>query len=533
MPPPPFLDPKMSGTMQSYTHTLSPPHHCARSQPGGRKRHDSLLLNVPTSWTPTDVSGNSIKAKNGDVGHFMHDASDAPSSATLRPARPATLQKQNSFRFLVTTNPTQFKNKTVMRENRKHVMNDFLRKERRKTPGTRDIRAEGPAEVQKRRRLGSDGREAMRPKNLAAPGRLLETGVLTPQSSNDGTSDSVLYGSDAAWAVTTLASRTASHRGTESTMTLIPRSIADDMEDDEHPICTSGGDETDLHPSSCSCHWSEQEGLGLSVPDLFSVLGFKVSPYHTWLQSANTAVDLEKMKYACGRRLRSCSMAKLWLPNLIRARHSFLSTICISAAHDEAMQRVVFGSESLSLRGSKRAVVYERLAVKSEVISMINASLDDPDQMISDATIIAVMNIFNSEIIGCDAGALEVHQKGLNKMISMRGGLDKLGVVGHLARTLCITMLVGMETRLLHVVAHGLLTLFSMFRPRFLTIAQVLEAFALYRTDLDLTERRTARECSRRHVSALRRFEGCAATIGWHPVSRVADILWTRLRNRD
>jgi hypothetical protein len=109
--------------------------------------------------------------------------------------------------------------------------------------------------------------------------------------------------------------------------------------------------------------------------------------------------------------------------------------------------------------------VYERLAVKSEVIAMINASLDDPDQRISDATIIAVMNIFNSEIIGCDTSALKIHQKGLNEMISMRGGLDKLGVVGHLARTLCVTMLMGMKTEFLHAVAYGMLTSRSMFRP--------------------------------------------------------------------
>jgi hypothetical protein len=383
------------------------------------------------------------------------------------------LQKQDSFRFLVTTNPTQFKNKMLMRENRKHVMNDFLRKERRKTPGTRDIRAEGPVEVEKRRRTEADGRKAKKSRNLAAPGRVLETGVLTPQSSNDGASSSLVYGSDTEGTVMSLASKTASHisRRAESSMALIPRSVVDDAgeeEEDEHPICSSGGDEGNLHPGSCSCNWSEQEGRGLSVPDLFSVLGFKVSPYHTWLQSANTAVDLEKLKYACGRRLRSCSMAKLWLPNLIRARHSFLSTICISAAHDEAMQRIVFGSESLSPRGSKKAVVYERLAVKSEVIAMINASLDDPDQRISDATIIAVMNIFNSEIIGCDARALEVHRKGLNDMIAMRGGLDKLGVVGHLARTLCVTMLVGMKSQLLHVVGYGTLTCRSMFRTCFL-----------------------------------------------------------------
>lgn len=440
---PPFLDPNMSGTMQTYTHTLSPLNACA----AGRKRHDSMLLNPHSSWTPTQVTASRFKSENDNASALISDASDTPPRTASHSTQPPTLQKQDSFRFLVTTNPTQFKNKVVMRENRKHVMNDFLRKERRKTPGTRDIRAEGPAEVVKRRRTESIGRKARKLGALDAPSHLLESGVLTPQSSNDEASSSLLYGSDAGETVMTLASRTASHhsRRAELSMALIPRSVVDDMEEDEHPMCNSGGDERNLHPGSCSCNWPEQEGRDLSVPDLFSVLGFKVSPYHTWLQTANTAVDLEKLKYACGRRLRSCSMAKLWLPNLIRARHSFLSTICISAAHDEAMQRIVFGSETLSPRGSKKAVVYERLAVKSEVIAMINASLDDPDQRVSDATIIAVMNIFNSEIIGCDASALKIHQKGLNEMISMRGGLHKLGVVGHLARTLCVTMLMGMK----------------------------------------------------------------------------------------
>ena len=494
---PPFLDPDISGTMQTYTHTLSPPKDCTA---GGWKRHDSILLNPHPSWTPNKVSTDRFKSDKDNAGPFISDASDRPSSATSCPTQPPTLQKQDSFRFLVTTNPTQFKNKVVMRENRKHVMNDFLRKERRKTPGTRDIRAEGPAEVEKRRRTESDSRKARKSRTLAAPSHALESGVLTPRSSNDGASSSLLYGSDTEGTVMTLASRTASRhsRRAESTMALIPRSVVDGVEEDEdeHPMCNSRGDERNLHPGSCSCNWPEQEGRDLSVPDLFSVLGFKVSPYHTWLQSANTAVDLEKLKYACGRRLRSCSMAKLWLPNLIRARHSFLSTICISAAHDEAMQRIVFGSESLSPRGSKKAVVYERLAVKSEVIAMINASLDDPDQRISDATIIAVMNIFNSEIIGCDRSALKIHQKGLNEMISMRGGLHKLGVVGHLARTLCVTMLIGMKTQLLHVIGYGMLTPRSMFKPCTLPLHSLSSCIHVMETDLKLAECRASRGCS-------------------------------------
>ena len=345
------------------------------------------------------------------------------------------VKEQDSFRFFVTTNPNQLKDKGEMRENRKHVMRDYLRKERCKTPGTRDIRAEGSTQTDKRRRLLSDTKKPSKSLNLAAPSHIFGPGALTPQSSCDGTARSENEGT------MTIASRTASQtsRGEFQNFTLIPQSMAN--EEDEYPACACAQSDPEHLSGTCECIWPDQDREGFGVPDLFSVLGFRVSPYHTWLQTTKTAVDLEKLKFVCGRRLRSCKMVKTWLPYLVRARHSFLSTLCISTAHDEAMQRIVFGSDSL--RGAKKEVVYERLAVKSEVISMINTSLDDPQQRTSDATIIAVLNMLNSEMITCDTSALKTHQRGLNKMISMRGGLDKLGVLGHLARTVTVTMLAG------------------------------------------------------------------------------------------
>ena len=350
------------------------------------------------------------------------------------PPRSVPVKEQDSFRFFVTTNPNQLKDKAEMRENRKHVMRDYLRKERCKTPGTRDIRAEGPVPTDKRRRLFSDAKKPSRSQNLAAPSHIFGPGALTPQSSSDGTARSESEGTIIA------ASRPASQtpQDTFPNLALIPQSVPD--EEEEYPVCACAKGNAEYLSGSCECTWPEQDLVeGSGVPDLFSVLGFRVSPYHTWLQTTRTAIDLEKLKFVCGMRLRSCKMAKTWLPNLIRARHSFLSTLCISTAHDEAMQRIVFGSNSL--RGAKKEVVYERLAVKSEVISMINTSLDDPQERTSDATIIAVLNMLNSEMISCDTIALKTHQWGLNKMISMRGGLDKLGVLGHLARTVTVTML--------------------------------------------------------------------------------------------
>jgi hypothetical protein len=346
-------------------------------------------------------------------------------------SRSVPVKEQGSFRFFVTTNPNQLKDKVEMRKNRKHVMCDYLRKERCKAPGTRDIRAEAPIQTDKRRRLDSDTNKPVKSLNLAAPSHIFGPGALTPQSSCDETARSESEGT------MTIASRPASQtpRGEFQNLALVPQLMP--YGEDEYPACECARSDSEDLSGTCECSWPERDLIG--VPDLFSVLGFRVSPYHTWLQTTRIAVDLEKLKFVCGRRLRSCSMRKLWLPFIIRARHSFLSTLCISTAHDEAMQRVVFGSDSF--RGAKKAVLYERLAVKSEVISMINTSMDDPQQRTSDATIIAVLNILNSEMISCDTSALKTHQRGLKKMISMRGGLDKLGVLGHLARTVTVTML--------------------------------------------------------------------------------------------
>lgn len=319
-------------------------------------------------------------------------------------------------------------------------MQDYLRKEKCKAPGTRDIRAEGGSTTQteKRRRLLSpDTNGPRKSANLAAPSYIFGPGALTPQSSCDGT---VKYENEGTM---TIAARPASQtpRDTSQTLVLFQRFVSD--EEAEQSACTCAENDPEHLSGACECNRRPEHDLvkGSGVPDLFSDMGFRMNPYHTWLQTTKTAVDLMRLKVVCGTRLSSCKMAKTWTPWLRKARRSFMSTLCISMAHDEAMRRLVFGSESL--RGAKKEVVCEQLAVKSEVISMINTSLDNPQQRTSDATIIAVLSMLNSEMINCDTSALETHQRGLNRMIAMRGGLGQLGVMGHLARMVTVTMLVN------------------------------------------------------------------------------------------
>lgn len=433
--PPPFLFTAISGALQTYGDPTSSNHHFIEPQQPGRKRHDSMLYNSHVAPRLLELPGSQTETMRLNASRRAQgERSERPPPPRAAPS----LKQQDSFRFHVTTNPTQLKDKAEMRENRKHVMHDYLRKERFKTPGTRDIRAEGAVQVAKRRRLQSDIKNPGKSQNLAAPSIIFGPGALTPQSSCDGTAR---YGSENEGTMATVGSGPTSQAPREEgqSLALIPRPHRD--EEDRHAACACGNNNAGHLPNSHECRWPQRDQAGSSnTPDLFSPLGFRVSPYHTWMQPTTKAtVDLEKLKFKCGVRLRSSNMAKTWLPNLIRARRSFLSTLCISTAHDEAMQRMVFGSDSL--RGAKKDVVYERLAVKDEVIVMINSSLNDGQQGISDATIIAVLNVLNAEMICCDVAALKTHQDGLNKMILLRRGLDKLGVFGQLARTVTVTML--------------------------------------------------------------------------------------------
>lgn len=79
-------------------------------------------------------------------------------------------------RFCVSTNPPAKKEKNEMRENRKHVMRDYLRKETRKTSDPRDVRARG-LQSDRRRRLDSSTTEGPNSLNPAAPMPISGPGV--------------------------------------------------------------------------------------------------------------------------------------------------------------------------------------------------------------------------------------------------------------------------------------------------------------------------------------------------------------------
>ena len=64
---------------------------------------------------------------------------------------------------------------------------------------------------------------------------------------------------------------------------------------------------------------------------------------------------------------------------------------------------------------------------------MVADCMNDPQKQAADETILAVLHLLNSDIMGCDDRDMRIHQDGLVKMVMQRGGLDKLGLGGQLS----------------------------------------------------------------------------------------------------
>ena len=164
-----------------------------------------------------------------------------------------------------------------------------------------------------------------------------------------------------------------------------------------------------------------------------STVGGALNPFDSWPTFSDTDINVSALKWSCSRRFGSEGIAQYWVPELLRARHAFLSTICISSAHDDIMNRANKADPPHWL-ATREGV--ERLRVRGEVIAMVNQSLQDPEMRVSDATMISVLHLLNSEIMGCDDRVMKTHQDGLHRMVRQRGGLEGLGAGGMLARIL-------------------------------------------------------------------------------------------------
>lgn len=70
---------------------------------------------------------------------------------------------------------------------------------------------------------------------------------------------------------------------------------------------------------------------------------------------------------------------------------------------------------------SKRTVI-----VKGETISWINERLRNPDTQFHDFTLMVILHLLAGEMWSCNEKTLRIHESGVARLISHRGGMDCL-----------------------------------------------------------------------------------------------------------
>jgi hypothetical protein len=114
-------------------------------------------------------------------------------------------------------------------------------------------------------------------------------------------------------------------------------------------------------------------------------------------------------------------MGASWVPAMLHHRLAFLSTLCIAAAHEDAMRGLTVDSD-------------ETTAIKTEVTHLMIYEMQSVDNI----EIMAILELLCSEIIrtGADESQLYMHSQSIMKFVKQKGGLEKLGLGGDLAKFL-------------------------------------------------------------------------------------------------
>ncbi|KAH6615176.1 hypothetical protein C7974DRAFT_403423 [Boeremia exigua] len=161
---------------------------------------------------------------------------------------------------------------------------------------------------------------------------------------------------------------------------------------------------------------------------LFVSLGKNIDPFRTMFQSTYKVVSVERMKFLCARFFGTYAMGQRWIPTVLSAPHTYLSTLVCASAHlDVILERSTESPETLALR--------------HEVMHLIDRNILYPNKQVDDLNITALTQLIVSEVIGRREIALKFHAKGIRAMFEQRGGLSQLGLNGYLASTITWTML--------------------------------------------------------------------------------------------
>lgn len=138
-------------------------------------------------------------------------------------------------------------------------------------------------------------------------------------------------------------------------------------------------------------------------------------------------------------------MSESWVPAQSSERFTFLGALILGTT-DLDVHCKIKGDSALTV------------AIKTEVILLVNEKLSDPKTQYSDLTLMAVMFMFCGEIVSGDANTCDIHEQGITRIVTERGGLRKLGIRGTLA--VCVLVYVPQLTVLRLMLTSGSSSIF-------------------------------------------------------------------------
>ncbi|KAF1817095.1 hypothetical protein P152DRAFT_469583 [Eremomyces bilateralis CBS 781.70] len=123
--------------------------------------------------------------------------------------------------------------------------------------------------------------------------------------------------------------------------------------------------------------------------------------------------SMEELKCHCSATFSCPNLGRTWIPKATSSKLSFLSTLCISAAHLDAMR----GERSIWA------------PLMGQMIPLLRIMTADRTLNTSDQAIISVLQVLLGTMIACQEVSSNIHWQGLAQLVTLRGGLLQLDPV--------------------------------------------------------------------------------------------------------
>lgn len=301
---------------------------------------------------------------------------------------PTKMETPASFTFITGNSPAQLKSKKNMTQVRKQAMNSYL---------SHDDKKPGPVV---RRSVSNASDEP--PSTVVTQDPNVAPPITATIRSRQSSSGSEQHGS------TRLVATNARIRNTMRApiQSAIPQNTQA-LVLSLRPIVELSRERDDLE-------------FDITAIPLLRSLGENLDPFRAMYQSSNSRISSQELKFHCSRYFGTRGLGKYWIPHCVDHPHTFLSTLCLAAAHRD----VIYERPNES---------YETAALRQDIIMMVGENLRNPTDSVADHNIIAVSQVIIADIIARKSADLGFHERGMETMITQRGGLSQLGASGHLA----------------------------------------------------------------------------------------------------